>query len=90
MIEKLQIYKDMEDLQQLINEKQSLILTHKAYLKATDYKIIKKYEGYEIEEDVMQQREVARNAINQLDIEIREIEAEIIELSALEEREEVL
>lgn len=36
-----------------------------AYLKATDYKIIKKYEGYEIE-------------------------AEIIEPSALEEQEEVL
>ena len=80
----------MEDLQQLINEKQGQILAHKAYLKATDYKIIKKYEGYEIEENVMQQRETARNAINQLGIEIREIEAEIIELSALEEQEEVL
>ena len=88
MIEKLQIYKDMEDLQQLINEKQSLILTHKAYLKATDYKIIKKYEGYEIEEDVIQQREVARNAINQLDIEIREIEEEIAD--AIANQEEVL
>jgi len=80
----------MGDLQKLINEKQGQILSHKAYLKVTDYKIIKKYEGYEIEEDVMQQREVARNAINQLEIEIREIEAEIIELPALEEREETL
>ena len=77
------------DLQGLINQKQSEILSHKAYLKATDYKIIKKYEGCEIEENVMQQRETARNAINQLEIEIREIEAEIIELSALEEQEAV-
>lgn len=80
----------MEDLQKLINEKQGQILSHKAYLKATDYKIIKKYEGYEIEKDVIQQREAARSAINQLEIEIREIEAEIIELPALEEREETL
>ena len=80
----------MEDLQKLINEKQGQILSHRAYLKATDYKIIKKYEGYEIEEDIMQQREAARNAIDQLEIEIREIEAEIIEPSALEEQEEVL
>ncbi len=80
----------MEDLQKLINEKQGRILSYKAFLKATDYKIIKKYEGYDIEEDVMQQREAARNAINQLEIEIREIEAEIIELSALEEQEDLL
>ena len=80
----------MEDLQTLINEKQGRILSYKAFLKATDYKIIKKYEGYDIEEDVMQQREAARNVINQLEIEIREIEAEIIELSALEEQEETL
>ena len=80
----------MEDLQKLINEKQGQILALKAYLNETDYMIIKKYEGYVIEEDIMQQREAARNAINQLDIEIREIEAEIIELSALEEQEEVL
>ena len=73
-----------------INIKQSQILALKAYLNETDYMIIKKYEGYEIEEDIMQQRKAARNAINQLEIEIREIEAEIIELSALEEREEVL
>ena len=73
-----------------INRKQSQILALKAYLNETDYMIIKKYEGYEIEEDIMQQREAARNAINQLEIEIREIEAEIIELSALEEQEEVL
>lgn len=80
----------MEDLQELINEKQGQILSHKAYLKATDYKIIKKYEGYEIEDEVIRQREISRNSINQLEIEIREIEAEIIELSALEEQEETL
>ena len=80
----------MEDLQTLINEKQGRILSYKAFLKATDYKIIKKYEGYDIEEDVMQQREAARNVINQLEIEISEIEAEIIELSALKEQEETL
>lgn len=75
----------MEDLQKLVNEKQGQILSHKAYLKATDYKIIKKYEGYEIEEDVMQQREAARNAINQLEIEIREIEEEIADTIANQE-----
>ena len=83
-------YKEMEDLQKLVNEKQGQILSHKAYLKATDYKIIKKYEGYEIEEDIMQQRAAVRNAINQLEIEIREIEVEIIDLSALEEQEDLL
>ena len=75
----------MKDLQELINEKQSHILENRAYLKATDYKIIKKYEGYDIEEDVMQQREAARNAINQLEIEIREIEDEIADTIANQE-----
>ena len=78
----------MEDLQQLINEKQSLILTHKAYLKATDYKIIKKYEGCEIEDEVIRQREISRNSINQLELEIREIEEEIAD--AIANQEEVL
>lgn len=64
----------MEDLQKLINEKQGQILAHKAYLKATDYKIIKKYEGYEVAQDVLDARARARRDINSLEKEIEEIE----------------
>lgn len=78
----------MKDLQELINEKQGQILENKAYLKATDYKIIKKYEGYGIEEEIIRQREISRNSINQLELEIREIEEEIAD--AIANQEEVL
>ena len=64
----------MEDLQKLINEKQGQILAHKAYLKATDYKIIKKYEEYDIAREVLDARAQARQDINILEKEIKELE----------------
>lgn len=70
----------MEDLQKLINEKQAEILERKAFLNSTDYISLKKVEGYVIDEDVILQRSIARERINQLEIEIRELEQEIIEM----------
>jgi len=70
----------MEDLQKLINEKQAEILEMKAFLNSTDYISLKKVEGYVIDEDVILQRSIARERINQLEIEIRELEQEIIEM----------
>ena len=75
----------MENTQKLINEKQAEILEKKAFLSSTDYVDLKKFDGYEVDENVIQQRKEARTAINQLEIEIRELEQEIIEMTAEQE-----
>ncbi len=75
----------MEDLQKLINEKYAEILERKAFLNSTDYVALKKFEGYEVNEDVIQQRQAARVAINQFEIEIKELEQEISEMMAEQE-----
>ena len=77
--------KEMEDLQKLINEKQAEILEKKAYLNSTDYISFKKFEGYVIDENVILQRSIARDRINQLEVEIKELEQEIIEMIANQE-----
>jgi len=64
----------MEDLQKLINEKQGQILALKAYLNETDYMIIKKSEGYEVAREVLDARAQARQDINILEKEIKELE----------------
>ena len=64
----------MEDLQKLINEKQGQILALKAYLNETDYMIIKMSEGYEVAREVLDARAQARQDINILEKEIKELE----------------
>ena len=62
----------------MINEKYKEIHELKAYLTATDYKVIKSFEhGYVLEEAILQQRENARQHINTLEVEIAEIEKEL-------------
>lgn len=69
--------------QDIINEKESQILSYKAFLSETDYKVIKHAEGYEISEAILSQRASVREAINSLEAEIEvlkqqlEIEKEI-------------
>lgn len=55
---------------ELINQKESQILSYKAFLNETDYKVIKHAEGYEISEATLSQRAEAREAINSLEAEI--------------------
>ena len=57
-----------------INIKQSQILALKAYLNETDYMIIKKSEGYDIAQEVLDARAQARQDINILEKEIKELE----------------
>lgn len=53
------------------NTKQSEILELKAFLNATDYLIMKKYEGYDVDENVLFERKSARERINELEEEIK-------------------
>ena len=63
----------MEDLQLLINKKQTEILERKAYLNSTeDYAIL--------DETVMLRKKTERERVNRLELEIRELEQEIIEM----------
>ena len=57
-----------------INVKQSQILALKAYLNETDYMIIKMSEGYEVAREVLDARAQARQDINILEKEIKELE----------------
>ena len=66
------------DIQQVINAKQGEILTHKAYLNATDYKVIRSTEtGMPINSETLQQRAEARNEINRLEEEINDLQSQI-------------
>lgn len=71
----------MEKLQAQINVKQGEILAHKSYLNATDYKVARAYETKtEIDPETLTKRAEAREAINRLEEEIKEIEElEILE-----------
>ena len=64
--------KKMEQIQEIINARQSEILAMKAFLNATDYIVLKLAEGYQVDDNIIQQRKDARDMINQLEIEIRE------------------
>ncbi len=75
----------MEDLQKLINEKQAEILEMKAFLNSTDYISLKKVEGYVVDEDVILQRRAARDRINKLELEIKELEVQLNNLTNNEE-----
>ena len=65
----------MNDINKLYGEINSL----KEYLNSTDYMIIKSYESdYTVPDDILTQRQSARERIN-------EIEAEIFELKSIHE-----
>ena len=68
-------------IQDEINRKQSEILEHKSYLNATDYRIARAFETKaEIDPETLTKRAEARDAINRLEEEIKEIEElEILE-----------
>ena len=61
------------NIQDIINEKESQILSYKAFLSETDYKVIKHAEGYEITEETLADRAEARVKINILEVEIEEL-----------------
>jgi len=56
------------------NVKQSEILELKAFLNTTDYLVMKKYEGYDVDENVLFERKLARKRINELEEEIKTLE----------------
>lgn len=60
--------------QSIINEKQSQVLDHKAYLYSTDYVIVRSYETkIDPPDEIIQKRTEAREAINLLEQEISDI-----------------
>ena len=64
-------------IQEEINRKQSEILECKSYLNATDYKIARAFETKsEIDAETLKSRAEARDLINQLEIEIKQLEKE--------------
>ena len=65
------------NIQDIINEKESQILSYKAFLSETDYKVIKHAEGYEITEKTLADRAEARVKINILEVEIEELKTEL-------------
>lgn len=76
--------KEMENIQEQINQKQADILSAKAYLYETDYEVIKSYERkYPINESLIQKRQEVRDLIN-----IREDEIKVLQLE-LNSQEEV-
>jgi len=63
----------MEDLQLLINEKQTEILERKAYINSIE-------DCVGSDKNMMLQRRAERERVNRLELEIRELEQEIIEM----------
>lgn len=64
-------------LQELINTKNSQILEHKLALELTDYKATRVVEGYELDNEIIAEREAHREAIRLLEPEIIELEREL-------------
>ena len=64
-------------LQELINTKNSQILEHKLALELTDYKATRVVEGYELDSEIIAEREAHREAIRLLEPEIIELEREL-------------
>lgn len=64
-------------LQELINTKNSQILEHKLALELTDYKATRVVEGYELDDEIIAEREAHREAIRLLEPEIIELEREL-------------
>ena len=73
----------MEDIQQLINEKQGEILEMKAFLNATDYVVLKLSEGYQIDENMLSKRAEARSEINRLEKEVKVLVEEKLNCSEI-------
>ena len=72
--------------QKQINQIQGQVLEHKSLLFATDYVVIRNQEtGQPIPEDVLQERAQARFQINELEEQIRALEAELAEEKRIEE-----
>ncbi len=67
-------------LQELINTKNSQILEHKLALELTDYKATRVVEGYELDSEIIAEREAHREAIRHLEVEIIELEREKAEI----------
>ena len=63
-------------LQEIINQKNSQILEHKLALELTDYKATRVVEGYELDSEIIAEREAHREAIRLLEQEIIELERE--------------
>ena len=69
-----------------INQMQGQVLEHKSLLFATDYVVIRNQEtGQPIPDDVLHERAQARLQINELEEQIRVLEAELAEESKTEE-----
>jgi len=66
--------------QELINTKNSQILEHKLALELTDYKAIRVVEGYELDNEIIAEREAHREVIRLLESEIIELEREKAEI----------
>ena len=72
--------------QKQINQMQGQVLEHKSLLFATDYVVIRNQEaGQPIPEDILHERAQARLQINELEEQIRVLEAELAEKSKIEE-----
>lgn len=72
--------------QKQINQLQGQVLDHKSLLFATDYVVIRNQEtGQPMPEDVLQERAQARLQINELEEQIRALEAELAEERKKEE-----
>lgn len=74
-------------LQELINTKNSQILEHKLALELTDYKATRVVEGYELDNEIIAEREAHREAIRLLEPEIIELERELEVEKAIIENE---
>lgn len=76
--------------QKQINQMQGQVLEHKSLLFATDYVVIRNQEtGKPIPEDILHERAQARLQINELEEQIRALEAELAEEKRIEEAEDV-
>ena len=66
-----------------INKKYAEINDLKALLASTDYQIIKEAEGgYSVPQEIIDERQDARNRINILEAEIEQLEAELEDTAA--------
>ena len=74
--------------QKQINQLESQILEHKSLLFATDYVVIRNQEtGQPIPEDILHERAQVRLQINELEEQIRVLEAELAEEKRMEEED---
>ena len=64
----------------ITNTKNSQILEHKLALELTDYKAIRVVEGYELDNEIIAEREAHREVIRLLESEIIELEREKAEI----------